>query len=167
MRRGVYPNAMANKKLIEPDSGDTVVISFRAPRALVKEVDKLAADNQRTRASFIVRALTQAVSLDPEIVQHGGELLKAFHQSYERDPVGVETEFRRGMVTEWRHFLHLLFGRRITEKLVLLARNKVKLSVPPAGPLADDGEGYIGWDPGCDMGFIGKIDKAGTEGVHV
>jgi len=62
------------------------------------------------------------------------------------------------MVTEWRHLLDLLYGERITEELVLRARNKVKLSVPPAGPLTDDGNGYIGWDSGCDMGFIGRID---------
>jgi hypothetical protein len=153
---------MVHKKLIEADSGDSVVVSFRAPRMLVEEVDKFASGSQRTRASFIVRTLMQAVSLDAavadQLVRHGEGLLRAFHQEYRRNPVGAETEFQRGMVTEWRHLLDLLYGERITEELVLRARNKVKLSVPPAGPLTDDGNGYIGWDSGCDMGFIGRID---------
>src|ERR1035441_446626 len=50
------------------DSGDTVVISFRAPRELIRELDEIAKGDQRTRANFIVRTLTHAVSLEPAIV---------------------------------------------------------------------------------------------------
>jgi hypothetical protein len=97
-------------------------------------------------------------TLADRLVRHGEEKLTAFHEEYARNPVGAATEFRRGMVTEWRHLLHLLYGERTTRELVLRARNNVKLSVPHAGPLLDDGQSYLGIDSGCDMGPWGRID---------
>jgi predicted transcriptional regulator len=44
---------------------DTVVISFRVPRLLAIQLDEIAHEDQRTRASFIVSTLTQAVAVWP------------------------------------------------------------------------------------------------------
>ena len=72
--------------------------------------------------------------------------------------MSAATEFRRGHFIEWRHLVYFLFGERAGEQFVLRARNDTKLSVPPAGPLSDDGQGYLGWDSGCDMRYIGKLE---------
>jgi hypothetical protein len=45
-----------------------------------------------------------------------------------------------------------------TETLVLRARDNTRLSVPPAGPLSDNGKSYEGFDSQCDSGYIGKLD---------
>ena len=50
-----------------------------------------------------------------------------------------------------------MFGEKAAEGMILQVREMTRLSIPPAGPLAQDGQGYIGWDSGCDMGYIGKL----------
>jgi hypothetical protein len=100
--------------------------------------------------------------IDPKtadkLVSHGEHLLEMFHEDYACNHVGATTEFYRGMVTAWRQILNLLYGERVAEELVLRVRASTKLSVPPAGPLSEDGTGYMGFDSGSDGGFIGKID---------
>jgi hypothetical protein len=83
--------------------------------------------------------------------------LKAFHDEYARNPVSPATEFRRGHVAEFKQLLCAVYGERVGEDLVLRVRNNVKLSVPPAGPLSEDGQCYVGWDSLCNMGFIGEL----------
>jgi len=48
----------------QTEQRDTVVISFRAPRALVSQLDEIARGDQRTRANFIINTLTRAI-IDP------------------------------------------------------------------------------------------------------
>lgn len=43
-----------------------VVISVRVPRALIIQLDEIAHEDQRTRASFIVNTLTQAAAVWPK-----------------------------------------------------------------------------------------------------
>jgi hypothetical protein len=92
------------------------------------------------------------------LIEHGETLLKYFHEEYAKNATSPATEFERGKVAEWRQLLNLIYGENTTEEIVLSARNKTRLSVPPAGMLTDDGKGYMGFDSGCDMGYIGKID---------
>ncbi len=89
----------------------------------------------------------RAAALDPNteqrLVEHGKRLLESFHAAYASEPIGRETEFRRGLFTEWRHALDLLFGRAIAQRLTDTVSKLNGLSVPPAGPLSDDGESYV------------------------
>lgn len=96
--------------------------------------------------------------LTKALVEHGETILKYFHEEYLKNPKSPGTEFERGKVTEWRHLLVLLYGEMNAEEIILAARNNTRLSIPPAGMLADDGKGYVGFDSGCDSGYIGKID---------
>jgi hypothetical protein len=102
-----------------------------------------------------------AVALDPkmerDLLERGKQLLEWFHAAYAKDPIGRETEFRRGQFTDWRHMLDLLFGRATAQRLTETASELTSLSIPPAGPLADDGQGYLGFDSGCHMGYIGEL----------
>ena len=41
----------------------TLVVSFRAPEVLIKRLDKLAEEEQRSRANLIIRILTKAVQV--------------------------------------------------------------------------------------------------------
>lgn len=97
-------------------------------------------------------------ALVDRLVSHGKYLLEAFHDEYDRNPIGTATEFRRGHVAEWRHILSLVYGESAAEALILRSRNAAKRSVPHAGLLSDDGESYIGWDSGCDGGSEGKVE---------
>jgi hypothetical protein len=103
----------------------------------------------------------RAVALDPNmeraLLEHGKRLLEMFHAAYAGEPIGRETEFRRGLFTEWRHMLDLLYGRGIAERLTEVVSKLAGFSIPPAGPLSDDGESYVGFDSGAHMGYVGKL----------
>jgi hypothetical protein len=92
------------------------------------------------------------------IAETGESLLKMFHTLYEKDPLGAETEYVRGQFTNWKRMLLMLYNEDEAEKMIYAASEKTGLSVPPGGPLADDGSGdYLGWDSYCHSGPIGKL----------
>lgn len=99
---------------------------------------------------------------DPKVgkvlAERGEFLLKAFHSEYEKDPVGLQTEFWRGQFIDWRQMLHIFYGDSAAEGMIEGVSNRTRLSIPPAGPLSDNGDGYIGWDSCCHMGYIGKLE---------
>jgi len=91
------------------------------------------------------------------LAEMGERLLKLFHTSYERDAVSPETENLRGQFTNWKRMVLMLCGDSFAEEMIYGVSERTRLSVPPGGPLADDGEGYMGWDSYCHQGFIGKL----------
>lgn len=92
------------------------------------------------------------------LAEYGEQLLKMFHAEYEKNPVGAETEFDRGQFISWRMMLAMFYGEAIAGEIIEAVSKKTRLSIPPAGPLSPDGQGYIGWDSGCHMGYIGKME---------
>jgi hypothetical protein len=92
------------------------------------------------------------------LASYGAELLKRFHQEYEKDPKHRDTEYARGKVTGYRHLLDFMYGRRQTELIVDAASREVGYTVPHAGPMTENGEGYYGFDSGAHM-FIGKLPE--------
>lgn len=127
-----------------PENNDAVVISFRAPPELVKKLDELAEDDYRNRANFVLTTLVRATS--EELSKSGEFWLKAFHQSYAKDPVGRETEYWRGQIAGWKRTLVAAYGANMAEKIILRASEAANLPVPHAGPLSPDGSGYVGFD---------------------
>jgi hypothetical protein len=123
---------------------ETVVISFRAPLRLVKKLDEFAEYDHRNRANFLLTALVRATS--GELVKRGEFWLKAFHDSYAKDPVSRETEFWRGQIAGWKGTLVAAYGPGTAEKIILRASEVVNLPVPHAGSLSPDGRGYEGFD---------------------
>jgi hypothetical protein len=122
----------------------TLVISFRAPIELVKKLDQLAENDHRNRANFILTTLVRATS--GELVRSGEFWLKAFHESYAKDPVGRETEFWRGQIAGWKRTLVAAYGASTAEKIIFQASEAANLPVPHAGTLSPDGRGYEGFD---------------------
>jgi hypothetical protein len=89
---------------------------------------------------------------------YGAGLLKMFHEEYAKNPTSRDTEFRRGHVAEWRHLLDFTYGASATERIVDAARAESGCTIPHAGPMSEDGEGYYGFDSGADI-YIGKIQE--------
>jgi hypothetical protein len=122
----------------------SVVISFRAPLELVRKLDEIAESDYRNRANFVLTTLARATS--EELVKSGEFWLKAFHQSYAKDPVGRETEFWRGQIAGWKRTLGAAYGASMAEKIILRASAAANLPVPHSGTLSSDGRGYEGFD---------------------
>lgn len=95
------------------------------------------------------------------LASYGAELLKRFHQEYEKDRTHRDTEYARGQVTGYRYLLDFMYGRRQTEAIVDAASREARYTVPHAGPMTEDGEGYYGFDSGSHM-IIGRLPE--TEG---
>lgn len=94
------------------------------------------------------------------LASYGAGLLRTFHQEYEKDPMHRDTEYMRGQVTGYRHLLDFIYGRRQTEMIVDAASREAGYSVPHAGPMTENGEGYYGFDSGAHV-FIGKLPETG------
>jgi hypothetical protein len=63
------------------------------------------------------------------LVEQGEFLLKSFHDEYEKDPAGMETEFARGELTGWRSTLHTLY-RDYAEDIVNRVVVRTRLTIP-------------------------------------
>ena len=140
---------VAEKSSIEQSGGDTVVVSFRAPRALVSELEKIASGDQRTRANFIVRTLSQAVTLEPAISTIE-QLLPRLVELDQKSPDSIETEYCRGMMNGARWMLSAFFGKRAMRWVNQQVRQRTKLPMPHIVPLARDGNRY-GFDSEADI----------------
>ncbi len=140
---------MVGKKLSEHGGGDTVTISFRASRALVEELDKIASGSQRTRANFIVRILTQAVSLEPAVATIE-QILPRLVELDQKAPDSVQAEFYRGLLSGARWMVSAFFGKRAVRWVNQTVRERTKLPMPHVVPLAEDGNRY-GFDSEADI----------------
>src|SRR4051812_6415838 len=95
---------------------------------------------------FLAAALTQCfaawkegatlIAMQPDkekLRALAGELasvLTMFHKRYETDPVGRNTEYRRGMVTGWRQALHSTYGERAAQEIVEAASLEAGYTIP-------------------------------------
>lgn len=102
--------------------------------------------------------ITGDATISDAMMRHGAELLKIFHEEYNRNDVGLPTEYRRGRVAEWKELLRLIYGERNAESMVFGASKLAKLSVPHCGPPSDDGREYYGLDL-MHHNFIGPLNE--------
>jgi hypothetical protein len=130
-------------------SGETIVVSFRAARSLVNELDKIALGDQRTRANFIVRVLSQAVSLEPAI-ETVERILPMLVEEDKKDPDSVQTEYFRGMMAGARWMIGSFFGKRAIRSVNHAVRRRTNLPTPHIIALAPDGNRY-GFDSEADF----------------
>ena len=141
---------MPAKKQIQGDgTADTVVVSFRAPRKLLDQLDKIAQGDQRTRANFIVRTLTQAVTLEPAI-DVVGRILPMLVEEDKKDPDSIQTEFHRGLMAGARWIIGAFFGKRAIRWVNHQVRQKTNLPMPHTIAVAPDGNRY-GFDSEADF----------------
>lgn len=140
---------MAPNKRSVPPEGDTVVVSFRAPQKLVELLDEIAQGDQRTRANFIVRTLTQAASLEPgiDVIER---ILPRLLEEHDRDPDSVQAESSRGEMRGARAMIAAFFGKRAIRWVNQQVRQKTKLPIPHVVPLDRDGNRY-GIDSEADL----------------
>lgn len=125
-----------------------MVVSFRAPRALVNELDKIAEGDDRTRANFIVRTLTHAVSLEPAI-RTMEQILPPLVEEHKKNPDSIQAEFWRGTLGGARWMLAAFFSERATRWVNQRVREKLKLPIPHTIPMQEDGRRY-GFDSEAD-----------------
>ena len=131
------------------ESDDTLIVSFRASRQLVVQLDEIAKGDQRTRANFIVRTLTQAVSLEPAVATIE-QILPRLVELVEKAPDYIQTEYYRGVMSGARSMLAAFYGKRAMRWVNAQVRKRTQLPMPHVVPLAEDGNRY-GLDSEADI----------------
>lgn len=132
---------MTTKKPASAES-DTVVISFRAPRDLVAQLDEIASGDQRTRANFIVSTLTKAISLEPAITTIGEHILPRLVELDKKKPDSMQAEYSRGLMCGASWMLSALYGKRAVSWVKQQVRRRTNLPIPLSLPLNEDGNRY-------------------------
>jgi hypothetical protein len=132
-----------------PSEKDTVVVSFRAPRSLVKDLDEIARGDDRTRANFIVRTLSHAVTLEPAI-QTIEQMLPRLVEEDKKNPDSMQAEFWRGAMAGARSMLAAFFTKRAMRWVNQKVRERTKLPIPHVVPMQEDGM-RIGFDSEADL----------------
>lgn len=128
---------------------DTVVISFRAPRTLVTQLDEIARGDQRTRANFIVSTLTRAATLEPA-VNTIEQILPQLVKLDQKAPDSIQTEYYRGLMNGARWMLSAFFGDRAMRWVNQQVKQRTHLPMPHVIALAEDGNRY-GFDSEAEI----------------
>jgi len=115
---------------------------------LVKELDEIAKGDDRTRANFVVRALSHAVSLEPAI-QTIEQIVPRLVEEHEKNPDSIQAEFWRGVLSGARWMLMSFFDKRAVRWVNQQVREKTKLPMPHVVPMQPDGHRY-GFDTEAD-----------------
>lgn len=130
-------------------TNETVVVSFRLPRSVVRKIDEIASGDTRSRANFIARILSQAVSLEPGI-RTVESIQKLLCDEVGRNPNSIQAEYVRGSMHGARWMLAAFFGDRAVRWVNHRAREKTGLPMPNVLPMQADGERY-GFDSEADF----------------
>ena len=141
--------AYVKKRTSAKDADETVVISFRAPRKLVEQLDEIAEGDHRTRANFMVRMLTHAVSLEPGI-QIIEQILPALFREHKQNPDSLQAERFRAEMRGARAVISAFFGKRAVGWINRQVRQRTKLPIPSVVPLEQNGYRY-GIDSEADI----------------
>jgi hypothetical protein len=137
------------RKRQTPDTEESVVVSFRVPRSLAVELEEIAKRDDRSRANFITRTLTHAVSLEPAI-QTIAEIVPRLLEEHEKDPNSIQCEYWRGMRRGASAMLDAFFGRRALRWVNQKVREKTNLPIAHAIQMDRDGNRY-GFDSEADI----------------
>src|SRR5262249_10324816 len=119
---------------------------------LVQKLDEIAKYDQRTRANFLVRTLTQAVTLEPAIATIE-MILPRLVELAEKSPDGIQTEYYRGVMSGARSMLSAFFGKRAIRWVNAQVKKRSNLPMPHVIPLSEDGYRY-GIDSEADV-YVG------------
>jgi len=128
---------------------DSVVVSFRVPRSLARNLEEIASHDDRSRANFITRTLTHAVSLEPAI-QTIEDMLPRLLEEHEKNPDSIQAEYWRGAMGGARSMLMAFFGKRAVRWVNQKVRERSKLPIPHVVPMQPDGYRY-GIDTEADI----------------
>jgi hypothetical protein len=126
------------------------VLNFRTDRELVERLDRVAAEERRSRASLIEKLLAEAV--DQEAPTRVIELIvKTLYSEVERrGEDSVQAEYIRGQLQGAKWMLVELRGSKTKDRVCHDVRKRTGRPFPHIVPLAPDGKRY-GFDLDADL----------------
>ena len=131
-----------------PKSEDVEVVSFRVPKDILEQFDRIAEMERRPRASMI-RAMMESSVNAVTIMTRSLEWQVKRMADLEAKPDSPELEYRRGQLHATKSLLKTFLGERTKDHILQKVRKKTGLPIPHIIPLDLDGNRY-GLD--CDAG---------------
>jgi hypothetical protein len=126
------------------------VLNFRTDRQLVERLDKLAAEENRTRANLMERLLSEATDME-RAVRVVELIVRTLYSEVERrGEDSVQAEYVRGQLHGAKWMLDQLRGARIKDRVCQEVRKRTEKPFPHIVPLAPDGKRY-GFDSDADV----------------
>jgi hypothetical protein len=144
-----YIRSMKRTSAERPRSRDEV-LNFRTDRDLVRGLDRLAAEERRTRANLIEKLLAEAIDLDAPIrvIELIVNMLNS--EVERRGEDSLQAEYIRGQLHGAKWMLAELRGSRVKSRVCDEVRKRTGRPFPHIVPLAPDGKRY-GFDSDADI----------------
>jgi predicted transcriptional regulator len=128
-----------------PKSEDVEVVSFRVPKDILEQFDRIAEMERRPRASMIramMESSVNAVTTVTRILEWQVRIMADLEAKYPDSP---QLEYRRGQLHATKSLLSTFLGERTKDHILQKVRKKTGLPIPHIVALDLDGNRY-GWD---------------------
>ena len=131
------------------------ILHFRTDSELVERLDRLAADERRTRANLIEKLLADAIDLETpiRIIELIVNMLNS--EVERRGEDSVQAEYIRGQLHGAKWMLAELRGSNVKGRVCDEIRKRTGRPFPHIVPLAPDGKRY-GFDSDADLDGASK-----------
>jgi predicted transcriptional regulator len=128
-----------------PKSEDVEVVSFRVPKDVLEQFDRVAEMERRPRASMIRSMMESSVNAVTMMTRNLEWQVKIMADLEEKYPDSPQLEYRRGQLHATKALLSTFLGERTKNHILQKVRRKTGLPIPHIIPLDSDGNRY-GWD---------------------
>jgi hypothetical protein len=128
-----------------PKSEDVEVVSFRVPKDVLKQFDRIAEMERRPRASMIRAMMESSVNAVTIMTRNLEWQVKIMADLEAKYPDSPQLEYRRGQLHSTKALLSIFLGERTKDHLLQKVREKTGLPIPHIISLDRDGNRY-GWD---------------------
>jgi hypothetical protein len=125
-----------------PKTEPIEVISFRVPKDVLEQFDRVAEMERRPRANMIRVMMENSVNAIAIVTRNIEWQVKEMHELVEKYPNSTQLEYRRGQLHAMKHLLSIFFGEQTKDKILQAVREKTGLPIPHILPLGPDGERY-------------------------
>jgi|SRR5215213_4858687 len=120
----------------------TEVVSFRIDHKILKQFDRLAKDESRSRGNMIAVLLNRSVALKEAWTQKLEYLVKMINEEQSKQPDTPFVEYHRGMFCALKDTIASVYGEHEKDRILDEIRERTNLQIPHIVPLYNDGNRY-------------------------
>jgi len=120
----------------------TEVVSFRIDPKILRQFDRLAKDENRSRGNMIAILLNRSVALKEAWTHKVEYLVKTINEEQSKTPDSPFVEYHRGMLSAVKDAIASVYGKHEKDRILDEIRERTELAIPHIVPLYNDGKRY-------------------------
>ena len=125
-----------------PKTEDVDVVSFRVPKDVLEQFDRIAEIERCSRASMIRAMMERADKMVTTTTRYLEWLVKTMEELEAKYPNSPQLEFRRGQLHATKSMLSSFLGERLKDHTLNEVRRNTGLPIPHVISLDPDGNRY-------------------------